>query len=511
VRAAAPWVVYVAACVVFWGAFAEDAYIVARYAANLAEGHGLVYNLGERVNALTSPGHVFLLAPLQAATGRAVEPYAFVMALLTAAAFWRGVPKLFADPLRRQWFLCGALAFPPLVFWTVGGLETPLITLAAFGLLVAWIWPGLAARRRSAWVLAFAGAAMAARYDAILLVGPPALFALYAGRKNAATWISGVAVAAALLGWLAFCATYFGGILPTSFYAKNPTVVTAGFLLKGACYLSSFAVLLFAPLALGRLAGKSPAMREEAPPVAVPLWPLAAGLALLLAYGLSAGIKHMMYAYRLFVPCVPWIVFLALARARALPGAKGLWIALAFQAALTLVIYHKSLNFNLTVLIKDQSPPADEVFEFSTVGGRYSKKADLILAAQARVLRAHWEGTGRLENREAVPRMASITAGQPPYELRGFHVLDLLMGFRKRCSIDYYAASHYRQHITWLRADGAEIGASPGEPWKPVVREDLAIDLWGGKRTKLRLAWFYRPHPEPNRLPPTVDAPCLAR
>ena len=45
------------------GSFAEDAYISFRYAANLAEGAGLVWNVGgERVEGYTSPLHIFLLA-----------------------------------------------------------------------------------------------------------------------------------------------------------------------------------------------------------------------------------------------------------------------------------------------------------------------------------------------------------------------------------------------------------------------------------------------------------------
>ncbi|HEX9725550.1 MAG TPA: hypothetical protein VGC53_14820, partial [Vicinamibacteria bacterium] len=60
----------VVACVVaaFWGAklvlgagIVDDTYIFLRYAENLANGNGLVFNLGERVEGYTSPLWVLLL------------------------------------------------------------------------------------------------------------------------------------------------------------------------------------------------------------------------------------------------------------------------------------------------------------------------------------------------------------------------------------------------------------------------------------------------------------------
>jgi len=45
------------------GSYVEDAYISFRYAVHLADGHGLVWNIGgERVEGFTSPLHIWLLA-----------------------------------------------------------------------------------------------------------------------------------------------------------------------------------------------------------------------------------------------------------------------------------------------------------------------------------------------------------------------------------------------------------------------------------------------------------------
>ncbi len=53
----------------FHGFAFDDAFISYRVAANIAEGHGWVYNVGERVNAVTNPLYTAALALLHLATG----------------------------------------------------------------------------------------------------------------------------------------------------------------------------------------------------------------------------------------------------------------------------------------------------------------------------------------------------------------------------------------------------------------------------------------------------------
>src|SRR5690606_17106482 len=76
------WVLPAAVIVVSAGllhAFtAEDAYIVGRYAENLVRHGVLHFNLGEPINALTSPLHALVEAGLFAATGHSVGAYKVV-------------------------------------------------------------------------------------------------------------------------------------------------------------------------------------------------------------------------------------------------------------------------------------------------------------------------------------------------------------------------------------------------------------------------------------------------
>ena len=68
-----------------WGN--DDAYIGYRYAKNLAEGKGLVFNPGERVEAYTDPLYVVLLAPAFWVTNNdGVYFYSFFLNLIFACA-----------------------------------------------------------------------------------------------------------------------------------------------------------------------------------------------------------------------------------------------------------------------------------------------------------------------------------------------------------------------------------------------------------------------------------------
>src|SRR5437870_5658353 len=71
-------------CVVFFALPADDAYIVARYVRQLYDGNGLVFNPGERINAITSPLLTFVIAAIHPLSRDPVDIYRVVAALLTA-------------------------------------------------------------------------------------------------------------------------------------------------------------------------------------------------------------------------------------------------------------------------------------------------------------------------------------------------------------------------------------------------------------------------------------------
>jgi hypothetical protein len=113
--------------VAFFPLLADDAYIPARYVRQLYAGHGLVFNAGERINALTSPLHTLVLAAIAPLTSDTVTAYRILALLLTAGSLVLIAAKAYPRFADRLLFLVLTLGSPLVAFWTVGGMETPLL------------------------------------------------------------------------------------------------------------------------------------------------------------------------------------------------------------------------------------------------------------------------------------------------------------------------------------------------------------------------------------------------
>ncbi|MFQ5921958.1 MAG: hypothetical protein ACE5M4_03875, partial [Anaerolineales bacterium] len=64
----------------------DDAYITFRYARNLLDGHGLVYNPGEAVLGTTTPLFALLLSALGVPIGGPEAPFPVIALIVSAAA-----------------------------------------------------------------------------------------------------------------------------------------------------------------------------------------------------------------------------------------------------------------------------------------------------------------------------------------------------------------------------------------------------------------------------------------
>lgn len=295
----------------------DDAYISYRYARNLVEGLGLVYNPGEAVEGITN-----LLWTLCVAAGLAlgfgakavgyalgVASGAGVLALAHALAV-PGLPRgqRWAAGL-APWLVLSSL---PFVFWTSSGMETPLFAL--------FVSAALAAEARSRRGLATAAAvlATATRPEGVLVAA--AVFGWrvsWRWRQEGWRVLRGPAVYALLLLALsAFRLAYYGALVPNTFQAKVGGVsplrglhYTLGFLAGGACLL-----LVPAGYAVERQ---------------VRWWP-ALGFALLLtAYVVSVGGDVFPLA-RFFVPLLPALAAAAVTGAALLSRDGPLAAALAW-------------------------------------------------------------------------------------------------------------------------------------------------------------------------------------
>ena len=223
--AVAAWLAYMAVFQV------DDAYIVYRYAANLARGDGLVFNPGARVEGvscflwtvLLSP-FAFLKLPLPVVAPilTALAGLAMIVLLPTTSATLAGrtEPDVW-DRLAPVLLAC----HPSFAYWSVGALET-----VPFALLIL-----LALRDQAGEIARGAGRRSALWMGLAALVRPetPVLAAAFLmGRwfdreervlrrdlRDVAAW-TGV-VALFFLPFLSFRRLYFGAWLPNTYYAKS--------------------------------------------------------------------------------------------------------------------------------------------------------------------------------------------------------------------------------------------------------------------------------------------------
>ena len=286
---------------------ADDAYIFLRYADNLALGHGLVFNPGERVEGYTSPLWMALTAavpflPLDAAL--ATRALSSLCGIAAVFIFYGSLRRFF--PAAGVWLpLSGALALtldPAFTFWTASGMETALaaltLTLAATSFMEA-------AGGRTSMLHAGAFLALAAltRPEALILY-PFLILLCPRGRRFAL-----LLPAAALVLHLVARFYYYGSVLPNTYFAKTAVSATVR-AAHGAAYAGRFALayapllaaLLVVALIVWRRGHRLDAAARPAIAVVV-LWSLAV---------VWEGGDHFPL-FRFFVPVMPLLIWLLVA------------------------------------------------------------------------------------------------------------------------------------------------------------------------------------------------------
>lgn len=218
------WAIFIAAAVHVVAVFAfapvlpeDDAFITLKYAANLAEGNGFVFNPGERVLGTTSPADTLLLAAVGAVAG----PGRLAAAAVTLNGLWivlTGVAALLLfeglglrsplPELAAAWLMLS----PQVLEMGLGGMEVCLFAFTAVAALA------LAVRSRWAWAAGMASLSVLVRPEGAVVLGILALYWWRSGRPQAVP----VAVAAGSIlgGWALFAGLYFGSPIPQSVLAK---------------------------------------------------------------------------------------------------------------------------------------------------------------------------------------------------------------------------------------------------------------------------------------------------
>lgn len=212
-----------------WFTLVDDAMISMRYARNLAQGNGLLWNIAQPpVEGFTNLGWTLLLAVFHLL--QFPQPYISLAVMLagamillgnTAVVFHLGT-RLSPEGTAPLIAATAAAFYFPLVFWTLRGLETGALVLClelALLLAVRLLQDGASSRPRDPWLLGLVlGCAVLIRMDAVL---PASLVVLYLlSRSPRMALIPGLASILMLIGVLFFQKAYFGDFLPNTYYLK---------------------------------------------------------------------------------------------------------------------------------------------------------------------------------------------------------------------------------------------------------------------------------------------------
>jgi hypothetical protein len=221
----------------------EDYYITYRVSKNLATGHGLVYTVGERVHAFTSPFNVLIPAALSVVTGNRSDELVLWLFRVLSSGLLASAAVLLYDSARKN--ALGGLATAVIVGlfaldaktvdFSINGQEIGFVVF-----FVALLLHSLTVRSHWAMLkLGIAGAGlMWTRPDGFIYFGALALgfFLFGAGRVIGQSRVgllklilcAGAITTVLYLPWLLWAWHYFGSPIPHTIIAKQQWIAVPG-------------------------------------------------------------------------------------------------------------------------------------------------------------------------------------------------------------------------------------------------------------------------------------------
>ena len=237
--------VFVATAIIIWDYSIDDAFITYRYAENLADGRGLVFNPGDKPIEGYSNFLWLLILSLLYKIGLPTPETAKVLGLALMAG--AGAIWYFAyEKSEEKWlWLVGPLFLicPVTVFWGLSGLELGLHAALIAGCVILFLQ-----RKRGTYVLL--PLLILSRPEGFIIVftllAVGGIWDYYGHRLDAKYLIRCAGITGvALLALTIFRLAIFGHPLPNTFYAKMHHKAIIGFWEMGRM------MILFIPLGLG--------------------------------------------------------------------------------------------------------------------------------------------------------------------------------------------------------------------------------------------------------------------
>ena len=216
------------------GLFINDTYIFLRYAENMANGNGLVYNIGEKVLGYSSPLYVVLLAGLKfISMGLRFNVIVFILNMLLILS------GLFFAKLIQNRSVAGLIIFTFFCFYfsyidaTADGMGTMLMLTIILSALYALQNDNI----NTAYILGIIS--LIVRPEGALFIASILIVFAFLKRRMPSL-VTLIVCVSILLIWLFPTYLYFGNILPDSMLAKSTLFtgqqwggVKSGFLEKG--------------------------------------------------------------------------------------------------------------------------------------------------------------------------------------------------------------------------------------------------------------------------------------
>ncbi len=489
---------------------AEDAYIVYRYAENLVNTGSLVYNIGEPINAMTSPLHALLSAALYFATGQPVlanKIVGVVLLLLSALLVWR---RYGSHP---QWQLLAMILIllpPSMLLWAVGGLETPILLFLATLTVVLVDQPDAIRPSQLYVVFLLSGLAYVTRYDSILFFLPILLHAgLRAGSLR--RLLLALTFGAILpLAWSVISVYYYGDLLPTSYYVKTPERSLRQLLHNGR-YVASY--LVFVGLVPALVMALPVALRRRTTAEVLcshvrRLWWLYAASASELLYGLTIATHHMMFGFRFFVPYLPATAILVVDLVRQLADGRVAHQWPRWTGALLIAVFLCLTWFQVYQIRYSYLSSVNGISsrgEYQSLGVREYMKFIKLLKQEALDIEAHWTSTRGYHNRP--PRIVTYAAGTLPYTFRDSYIYEVLVSYRRYCP-------HFKRIRQALHADYVHILAPrQGEIFQQLPKAESRYVLVSSYETYFdgslqKFLVYYDPSPEGPNLSSGINGRC---
>jgi len=237
----------------------DDAMISMRYAWNFSHGYGLVWNPGERVEGYTNLLMVLLMALPNLLFEKRIAALAVqligILCMLVNAYLAKGIAHLATDGMDGEirkvitvLSFIGTLAYYPLAFWCLMGMETGLLT--SFILAGVFVYLKFLRDQRTIWLFLlsiFLGLAFITRPDSLvpsLIIILFLLVELFRSNncKQDFTRIVGIIGLFLLFpfGQFLFRLVYYGELLPNTYILKVAGIPIETRILNGFAFITPF-------------------------------------------------------------------------------------------------------------------------------------------------------------------------------------------------------------------------------------------------------------------------------